>query len=186
MARTTIRLGNEKTLRSLVNRIYVIEGRGAAALRKRAEMAVLEANPALARREGFKPGATVIVPRVPGLQLREQPRRGGSTKRPQDLSAVVKYATDQVRGAQVQLEQFDKRADEKAEEGLKRLKEQQFQKRLKTELPDKTGLLKTAATGIAKRQEQRKARLNATSQALEQAAAALGALARRAKTPRRD
>jgi hypothetical protein len=183
MPLTTIRLGTEKTLTGVANKAFVIEGAGATARRRRAEQAILEANLALATRDGFRPGATVVVPHVPGLTLRDAPGRGGSG-RTSNLSEVTRYAAGQVRAAQVLLERKRAEAEARAEEATERLKDDRVRKLVSEALPNRPELLDEAAAGIAKRRGIEAARADAFAEGMSKAADALDALAKRATAPK--
>jgi hypothetical protein len=65
-------LGRERTVATLARRLYRIEGEGRGELQRRAEAALLAANPRLASPEGFRSGGRVLVPPVAGLTRTEE------------------------------------------------------------------------------------------------------------------
>lgn len=67
MPTSLARLGREKKMSTLAKRIFVIEGPNSRELQRRAERALLRANPSLADPESFKPGAVILVPSGTGL-----------------------------------------------------------------------------------------------------------------------
>ncbi|MEO0914970.1 MAG: hypothetical protein AAFY59_18635, partial [Pseudomonadota bacterium] len=62
-------LGRERRIATLARRVFEIEGPPRGEEQRRAEAALLRANPQLATAEGFRPGAAVVVPAVAGLRL---------------------------------------------------------------------------------------------------------------------
>jgi hypothetical protein len=65
-------LGRERTVATLARRLYTIEGEDKAELQRRAEAALLRANPRLASGEGFRSGGRVVVPAVIGLKRTDE------------------------------------------------------------------------------------------------------------------
>lgn len=63
-------LGRERTLATLARKVFQIDtGRGSADILRRAEAALLRANPRLSDPDGFRPGGTIVVPVLPGVDL---------------------------------------------------------------------------------------------------------------------
>ena len=67
MPTATARIGREKTLRTLAERLFVVDGPDKADRLRRAERALLRDNPTLAAEDGFHAGAVVVVPSDTGL-----------------------------------------------------------------------------------------------------------------------
>lgn len=65
--RFAITVGDE-TIEALVERLYRIEGKGAAAAARRAGKALRELNPALKDRAGVAAGSAILVPEVEGAE----------------------------------------------------------------------------------------------------------------------
>ena len=73
MADKIATLERERSIRTLVERLFVLEGRDAAAKRSHAEKALLRANPELSSADGFRLGRRIVIPGDIGLELKEQP-----------------------------------------------------------------------------------------------------------------
>ncbi len=72
MPLATARISRERTLATLVRNLFVIDGPDAADKARRAEAALLRANPHLADRENFAAGTVVAVPSDIGLKRTER------------------------------------------------------------------------------------------------------------------
>lgn len=68
MPTSVARLGREKRIETLAKNLFVIDGPDKAGKLRRAERALLKANPHLATEAGFTSGAAVIVPSLRGLR----------------------------------------------------------------------------------------------------------------------
>ncbi|WP_171174985.1 hypothetical protein [Ruegeria sp. HKCCD8929] len=64
-----VKLGRERTLSTLARKVFEIgTGAGSRDLLRRAEAALLAANPRLRSADGFRTGASIVVPAVAGLR----------------------------------------------------------------------------------------------------------------------
>lgn len=91
MARGITRIRNETSLRSLAERVYDISGPSRAENLRKAESALLKANPQLRRANGFAAGTVIIVPEV-GLD------RTGSVELPSaDLDGALNEAAARIQ-----------------------------------------------------------------------------------------
>jgi len=61
-------LGRERTVAALARRLYTIDGRTKAEKQRRAEAALIRANPRLAGADGFRSGGRIVVPGISGLE----------------------------------------------------------------------------------------------------------------------
>jgi hypothetical protein len=72
MPMTIARITRERTLGTLVKNLFVIEGPNAGHEAKRAEAALLRANPHLADRDAFQAGAVIVIPADIALKRTER------------------------------------------------------------------------------------------------------------------
>lgn len=71
MSTTIAKLGRERSLATLARKVFQIEGSRRTEMQRQAEKALLRANPRLATAEGFRSGATIVVPSVKGIRLKD-------------------------------------------------------------------------------------------------------------------
>jgi len=64
-------LGRERKISTLARKIFKLEDITDGKLRRRAEAALIRANPRLATPDGFRAGASIVVPTVSGLETTE-------------------------------------------------------------------------------------------------------------------
>lgn len=149
MPTTIATLGRERTVATLARRLYRIEGRGSTDLQRRAEAALIAANPRLASAEGFRSGDRVVVPAVSGLErstdeISAAPvdRRGLNVETALRLEALGSRIQDRFR-----------HAAEERRRMLERLDDPQFVAEARKALPASVDLI--AKTGERlKREEQ--------------------------------
>ncbi|MEX0348090.1 MAG: hypothetical protein AB3N15_01610 [Paracoccaceae bacterium] len=112
-----VTLGRERTLSTLARRIFEIpSGRAGQAQLRRAEAALLRANPRLRNAEGFRSGASVVVPAATGL-------RPTATVRQADLTSDTLGIETELRlqAAASRIEDAFRGASEQRRETLERL-----------------------------------------------------------------
>jgi hypothetical protein len=174
-----IRLGREKTLSGLANRLFVFDGPNAAEQRRRAERALLKANPMLARAEGFKPGRTVVVPMVPGLTLKDT-----EMTRRVSLADGLDDAAGQLRIGAARLATDIEAARGEAEKQLARLADRELRKLARATIPDSEARFEKAQSGVKKRLEVKEGQGKNTLRAMEAAAGKMAEIGQ--KLRRRD
>ncbi|TCP41854.1 hypothetical protein [Rhodovulum marinum] len=171
MANRIAKLGRERSLKTLAERLFVIEGPGAERKLRHAEAALLRANPELATPEGFASGKTVIIPGDIGLI-------------PTDRVIAARQSADGL------LDETGTRLDlagktlagryaegrKQAEETLARVTDRRLVQQIKRVLPEGTAILSKARETIGKQAEEDKTREERFAKAMEEAQARLAAL----------
>ena len=159
-----IKFNNERKLADLVRRAYRIEGRGAAELIKRAEAALLKANPSLGNLRELGRGTLVMVPEVPGLRLTDE------------VETTATATSDLITQAQASLEVMEKsvattlsRTIEEAQATTKLAKSRQFRALVEKQVPPAVKLLDEIPGTAKKSAAQAKAVLKSYSDAFQQA-----------------
>jgi hypothetical protein len=173
MARTIASVGREKTIATLARNLFVVEGPNASELQRRAEGALLAANPRLA--QGLTAGAAVVVPAVPGL--RPSARAAATSS---DLAGLVAETALRLRTAAASAENGFAQSQKRAEAALAQLGDRQFVAAATKALPASRTLIEEAGKAIKQRQATERATREALVPAIEKALAELDALAKRA------
>lgn len=180
MATAIARLKQEKRLSTLARNLFVIEGRNKAVLQRRAERALLAANPRLAKADGFVSGATVVVPSVPGLKPTERvvvPKA--------DLEGLLgETARGLQTGAATIKEKFG-RSSEDDKEALARLANRKFIAAARKALPESAKLIGQAQKAIKQRGAEESKRLERLESAIGDATSELDRLTTLAKRSNR-
>jgi hypothetical protein len=150
MPTTIATLGRERTVATLARRVYQIEGRGSSELQRRAEAALIAANPRLSSSDGFRSGGQVVVPAVPGLTRTEEEvstatadSKGLTLETVQRLQALGSRIDDSVR-----------RASENRKQMLKRLGDRKFVAEARTALPESAQHISRAEDRLIREEEQ--------------------------------
>jgi len=171
MANRIAKLGRERSIRTLAQRLFVIEGPDAERKLRHAEAALLRANPELATPEGFASGRTVVIPGDIGLVPTDRVIAAAhsadglldETGARLDLAGKA-LATRYAEGGRV------------AEETLARIADRSFVQGLRRALPESTGILSKTRDTVGKRAEEDKARAERFAKAMDEAQARLAAL----------
>ena len=171
MADKIATLGRERSLRGLIERLFVIEGEETAKVLRHAEASLLRANPELSAREGFRVGRKVIIPGDIGLQLKE--RATNDTKNAEGIldETDARLSIAEKRYA----ERFEAAAKADAA-ALKISGERAFTGALRKALPESTTLLPQARKAIGTRAEVEKARSERLAKGFKEAQERLAAL----------
>jgi hypothetical protein len=175
MAKTVASVGREKTLATLARNLFVAEGPNAAELQRRAESALLAANPGLA--QGLTPGAAVVVPTVPGL--RPSARAAAASA---DLQGLLTETAIRLRTAAASAETGYAQSRARAEAALALLGDGQFVAAATKALPASRPLLAEAGKAVKERQAAEETGRAALASGIEKALAEIDALAKRAAT----
>lgn len=132
-------LGRERTIATLARKVFQLDASTGSALQRRAEAALLSANPRLATADGFRSGASIVVPSVEGLQ-------------PADTVAQADASGDGIGGEtrlrfQAAASRIEDRFDRAAalrKETLGRIADRGFQTEARKVLPQSLDLIKNA------------------------------------------
>lgn len=138
------RLGREKTLPTLVKRLFVFGGAGQADALRVAEAAVLRANPGLDDPAGFTPGRVVVVPADIGLTTTSRVEAPVA-----DVGGALGTAGLRLELAGQLISDGFASGDETGKETLARLKDPAFAKTLQKLVPESKDLAARAADGVS-------------------------------------
>lgn len=176
MATAIARLEREKSLSTLAKRLYVIEGESAAADQKRAERALLRANPGLSSRRAFRAGRTIVVPSDVGLATRER-----VSKPTTDLTGTLEETGTRLELAARLLEDQFERASASDKETMERLSDRKLVADLRAALPESPKILARASAAVKERGSLNAASSKRYEKAFEQAFAELDRLKKLAR-----
>ena len=179
MADKIATLERERSIRTLVERLFVIDGRDAAAKRSHAEKALLRANPELSSTDGFRLGRKIVIPGDVGLELREQPE---PVER--EAKGIFDETDDRLKLAQKTFSQRFENSAKADENALQQAADRTFAKKLRTALPESAALLTQAANAIGARAEAEKSRGERLAKALDEAQEQLATLRKLAERRR--
>jgi hypothetical protein len=174
MPRTVASVGREKTVATLARNLFVVDGPYSADLQRRAESALLAANPRLAK--GLEPGATVVVPAVPGLGPSAR-----ATAASADLDGLLTETATRLKAAAASIENGFARSQERTEAALALIGQSRFLAAAAKALPASGPLLEEAGKALENQREAEKARRAEVAGAIDKALAELDALSKRAR-----
>ncbi len=147
MATAIARLEREKSISTLAKRLYVIDGDNAAEKQKRAERALLRANPGLSNRRAFRVGRAVVVPADVGLATRDRVSKPAA-----DLEGVLEETGMRFElAAQSLEEQFDT-ALTSDKETMERLNDKKLVADLRAALPESPKILAKVSAAVKERE----------------------------------
>lgn len=145
-------LGRERTIATLARRLYKIEGRGRTDLQRRAEAALIAANPRLSRAEGFHAGRQIVVPAVSGLTHTEEVSTADA-----DGKGLMGETALRLQALGSQIEDSFSRAFETRQKVLKHLDDARFVSEARAALPESRKLLSRTKTRLTREEEQAEA-----------------------------
>jgi hypothetical protein len=166
MPLATARISRERTLSTLVRNLFVFEGPGAAEQARRAEAALLRANPHLADRENFAAGTVVAIPSDIGLKrtdrvaVRTEGIGGLLSESAERLDLLLALARDRLKAEATDAKSY-----------LERLEDDKFRRAVTSQSPDGAKLLEEARKAQGERAETVDARIKALAEATEVAQA---------------
>lgn len=143
------KLGRERTLATLARRVYRIEGEGSAERQRRAEAALLAANPRLATAAGFRHGAAVVVPPVAGLEHTADVAAAATGDRPLTGATALR-----LQALESRVEDGFRRAETHRKESLERLSDSRFVAEARKALPESVEVIAKAREHLARDEEQ--------------------------------
>jgi len=164
------RLGRERTVATLARRVYMLDA-GDTEQQRRAEAALLAANPRLASKESFRSGAAIVVPAVRGLELSEIVARPASRE-----SGIADETALRLESLASRIEDGARRGAEKRAEALEQLRDRNFLERTRRALPEATDVLKKATERLAGDGEAAKVEAERLAKAVDTALEQLKAL----------
>lgn len=137
------KIGREKTIATLAKRIYAIEGSDSAIRQRQAEKALLAANPRLARREGFRSGAAINIPKVAGLDLKSEIE----VAKP-DGKGIISESNLRLQLMSSRIEDGFRTSLTRKEQAIEKLSDRRFVTQAVKALPGNRRLLTTAADNL--------------------------------------
>jgi len=176
MPLATARISRERTLPTLVRNLFVIEGPDAAGQARRAEAALLRANPHLADRDNFAAGTVVAIPSDIGLKrtervaVRTEGIGGLLSESAERLDLVVALARDRLKAEATDAKSY-----------LERIEDDRFRRAVTSQSPDGAKLLEEARKTQGQRAETVDTRMKALAEAAEAAQAEIRRLMELAK-----
>lgn len=173
MPRTVASIGREKTLATLARNLFLVDGPFSVNLQKRAEHALLAANPRLAK--GLEPGATVIVPAVPGLGPSAR-----ATSASSDMAGLLAETAIRLKTAAASVETSFAQSQDRSEAALALLGQRQFVAAAVKALPASKALIEQAGKAIGERQSAENTARAAMAAAIDKALTEVGTLSDRA------
>jgi hypothetical protein len=144
-------LGRERTVATLARRLYQIEGEGKAELQRRAEAALLAANPRLATAEGFRSGGRVVVPAVAGLTLSKEAAAADASG-----AGLVSEASLRLQALESRVEDRFKRASDQRQDILNKLDDRTFNAEAKKALPESVEHIRKTRERLKRTEEESK------------------------------
>ncbi len=171
MADKIAKLGRERSLQTLAQRLFVIDGPDATAKLRHAEAALLRANPDLAKADGFSSGKPVIVPGDIGLAATDRIERARESA--SGLLDETGVRLDLASKAFAQRFDTAGRADAAK---LEKTADRTFVQKLQKALPEATAILPKTRETLGKRAEEGKDRAERFSQSIADAQEKLVAL----------
>lgn len=165
------KLGREKTIASLAKRMYAIEGRNAAKMQRQAEKALLAANPRLSKKEGFRVGAAISIPRITGLKV-----KGEVEEAKADGAGVVEESSLRLQLLASRIEDGFRTSLDRQEEALEKMADRRFVAQALKALPDNRKILASAAKHLKERAAKDQEEAKRFETVLKQAQDSLAAL----------
>ncbi|TCM85023.1 hypothetical protein [Rhodovulum steppense] len=171
MADRIARVARERSLKTLAQRLFVIEEPDAERKLQLAEAALLRANPELATPEGFASGKAIVIPGDIGL-----PRTDRVIAARADAGGILDETGTRLELAGRVLSDRFAASGKATERGLARLGDRAFAQQVRRALPESAELASKAREALAKRQEEDKSRAERFAKALDEAQERLAAL----------
>ncbi len=176
MPLATARISRERTLSTLARNLFVFEGPDAADQVRRAEAALLRANPHLADRENFTAGTVVAIPadignkRTERVAVRAEGIGGLLSESAERLDLIIALARDRLKAEATEAKAY-----------LARIDDDRFRRAVTSQSPNGEKLLEAARKAQGERAETVDARLNTLAEAADAAQAELKRLMELAK-----
>lgn len=139
------KLGRERTLATLVKRVYEIPDGATPELLRRAEAQLLAANPRLATGDGFALGASILVPAVQGLK-----RLGPKADAEISGEGITTELAARLEALQSRIDDAFHRSALTRRETLERLGDRAFVTEARKALPQVTEFMSAAKARLAR------------------------------------
>lgn len=144
-------LGRERTVATLARRIYKVDGRDVAEKQRRAEAALIRANPRLVDAKGFRSGGRVVVPAVAGLAMTDEVTATKPTGEGLNSEAGLRLRTLESR-----IEDSFGRDRATREKTIGRLEDRDFKAEARKVLPDSAKAIDQALERLKKGEDETK------------------------------
>lgn len=175
MANGLARIARERTISTLARNLYDLSDADTETRRK-AEEALLRANPGLARSGGFVAGRAVVVPNIPSLKMTDRVEVQKA-----DLESLLGETARRLQEGINLVEEGAANARSNAESGLARLSDNRVQALVKKQNPQVAELLKVTGDGLTKKIENDAERVGELKIAFTDAQDKIAELARRTR-----
>jgi hypothetical protein len=175
MALRIAHIKREKSLAAIARRVYRIEGPQAAELTRRAEVALLAANPTLGERAGFRAGGRVVVPSIAGLS----PADAATTEASSEAAGVLEAIEGEFAAFSGRAEDAFQRAGKEAEKTAAELKSRALQQIIEKNAPALAAHLPEIQKNVDEDVKTLKARRAAVATALREAREDLATLSKK-------
>lgn len=164
MPTSIARIGTERNLASLARNLFVIEGENRAEMQRRAERALLRANPQLTRPEAFVEGALIIVPNVTGLRLTARISNGETS-----IDGLLEQTLARLEIAARTIDDGFRNSDERRNASLQLAENEGFREGARKAFPDSLELIESAVKSLTEEERASSARARALRSAVESA-----------------
>lgn len=138
------KLGRERTIATLVRRVYEIADGTPPEILRRAEAKVLAANPRLAFPDGFTSGASIVVPPVPGLRRVGTDGAAGASG-----EGIVTEMTARFEAMQIRMDGAFRTSAATRAETLERISDRSFVAEARRALPESVEFIAAARSRLA-------------------------------------
>lgn len=139
------KLGRERTIATLVRRIYEVADDTSPEVLRRAAARVLAANPRLSTPAGFASGASIVVPPVQGLR-----RAGDVTGAAASGEGIVTEMTARLEAIQIRIEEFFRKSAATRAETLERIGDRGFVAEARRALPESVEFIAAARSRLSR------------------------------------
>jgi hypothetical protein len=164
MATTIAHIGKEKDITALTNALYVFKEGEPAEQRRKAERALLAANPLLAEPENYIEGTLVIVPAVIGLTLADRvPRENAG------INLLLDETTVRLKIAARRIDEAARIGEARRKAALALSRDTGFRKSARKALPESTALIKLTDKTLKEQEKVSDAAISDLNEAIKQA-----------------
>ncbi|WP_370401361.1 hypothetical protein [Sulfitobacter sp. JB4-11] len=170
-----VRIDTETDIANLARALYRVEkGRGGENLIKRAEAALIAANPALRDEKTLVPGRRIIVPQIEGLALTTRVTDSGEA-----IGAPAAEALGRLSQIAMSLELGEETAQLRRERLLEQARSDEMKAIVESDLEGGSDLLEKALEATARQYETDKRQIHDLRAAIDAARGAFDAIAQR-------
>lgn len=151
MPQTIAKIGRERSISALTRNLFIIDARADPQATKRAEAALLKANPHLKNATGFKSGARVIIPGNIRLKLTDRVEKPETS-----LNGLLKEASRRLELADETAREAFSRSNTNIDTAMATLKNRKFQQVVAKQSKKGSALLKASTKNQTKQLEKNK------------------------------